>query len=295
MLEKECADARDICDIIEMEKSNDISDLEKAIEKIRPLLHVVEVQALFTGEFDHYDAIVNIQAGAGGTEAQDWTEILLRMMLRYCERKGYTTEIIDTSRGLEAGIKNVSFTVKGDKAYGNLRSESGVHRLVRISPFDADKARHTSFSQIEVIPDFGLVSDIVIEDKDIRIDVYRASGHGGQGVNTTDSAVRINHIPTGIVVTCQNERSQTQNKETAMNVLKSKLKILEYEKRRDRERGVRGERKSTEWGSQIRSYVLYPYQLVKDVRTGYETNDTEGVLNGKIEEFVEAYLKWDKV
>ncbi len=278
-----------------MEKSNDISDLEKAIEKIRPLLHVVEVQALFTGEFDHYDAIVNIQAGAGGTEAQDWTEILLRMMLRYCERKGYTTEIIDTSRGLEAGIKNVSFTVKGDKAYGNLRSESGVHRLVRISPFDADKARHTSFSQIEVIPDFGLVSDIVIEDKDIRIDVYRASGHGGQGVNTTDSAVRINHIPTGIVVTCQNERSQTQNKETAMNVLKSKLKILEYEKRRDRERGVRGERKSTEWGSQIRSYVLYPYQLVKDVRTGYETNDTEGVLNGKIEEFVEAYLKWDKV
>lgn len=251
----------------------------------------MEFLVLFDGKYDTANAVVAIHARAGGVDAQDWVEILLRMLMRFCENKGFAVKVLSESRGAEAGIKSIFFEVIGRYAYGYLKSENGVHRLVRISPFDAEKMRHTSFALVEIIPELEEVGDIEIKDEDLRIDVYRAGGHGGQSVNTTDSAVRIVHLPTGITVTCQNERSQRQNKETAMKVLKSKLHQY-YQTEIEEERQVlRGEFTEAAWGNQARSYVIHPYKMVKDHRTGYETSDTDSVLNGDLQPFVESYLK----
>lgn len=269
---------QNILDIFELSETND--ELEK-----------LEFQALLAGEYDLNNAIISLSAGAGGTEAQDWTEMLLRMYGRYADKKGYKFEILSQSDGEEAGIKSVTARVIGPYAYGYLSCEAGVHRLVRMSPFDADHARHTSFSLLEVVPELDDKGEVVIDQKDLKIDVYRAGGHGGQSVNTTDSAVRLTHIPSGLVVTCQNERSQLQNREMAMKVLKSRLILQAEEKRRKAERELKGEVESNEWGSQIRSYVLHPYQMVKDHRTEYETSNTQSVLDGEIEGFIEAFLR----
>lgn len=253
----------------------------------------LQKEALFSGEYDEMGAILSIHAGAGGTEAQDWAQMLERMYLRYCENKEFKATILNESSGDEAGIKSAEIEVGGFRAYGNLRAESGVHRLVRISPFDADKARHTSFALVEVVPAFDEVSDIEIDDKDLKIDVYRASGHGGQSVNTTDSAVRITHLPSKIVVAVQNERSQLQNKELALRILKSKLKIKALERKMQKERDLKGGHVSAEWGNQIRSYVLAPYQQVKDHRTGFESSNPDKVLGGNLDDFIVEFLKQD--
>ena len=271
----------------EVEVVTKTEELEKKFEKL-------EFLVLMNGKHDKLGAIVSIHAGSGGTEAQDWAEMLLRMVMRYCENKGWSTTMIDESRGSEAGIKSVTFRVEGRYAYGHLKSEHGTHRLVRISPFDAEQMRHTSFALIEVIPEVDTADAVTIDPKDLRIDTFMSGGKGGQSVNTTYSAVRIVHIPTGIVVQCQNERSQLQNKETAMKVLLSKLVKLQEEKEEEERLKLRGEYKSAEWGNQIRSYVLQPYKMVKDVRTRHETADTDAVLNGELDEFVEAYLRFIK-
>jgi len=253
-------------------------------------ISVLEKEAMFSGEHDAKNAILSIHAGAGGTEAQDWAEMLERMYLRYGEKKGWSSEVLDTTRGEEAGIKSAALALNGYNAYGHLKCEAGVHRLVRISPYDADKARHTSFALVEVIPDLGENAQVDIDDKDLRVDVYRSSGKGGQSVNTTDSAVRLTHIPSGTVVAVQNERSQLQNKERALKILKSKLFQLQLAERAQENAELRGEHKSAEWGNQIRSYVLQPYQQVKDHRTGYTSSDPVKVLGGHPDEFVEACL-----
>jgi peptide chain release factor 2 len=267
------------------------AEIRKNFEELKQRFSELEFFVLFSGKYDKNNAILAIHAGAGGTDAQDWTEMLLRMYLRFCEHHNLEARIIDESRGGEAGIKSVTLDVRGAYAYGWLRSEAGVHRLVRISPFDAEKMRHTSFALVEVLPELGELAEIKIDPKDLRVDTFLSSGHGGQSVQTTYSAVRITHLPTGIVVTCQNERSQTQNKETAMRVLRARLhQIFEIEREGEKQK-IRGEYKSAEWGNQARSYVLHPYKLVKDHRTKFETADVESVLDGKLEEFVEAYLK----
>lgn len=254
-------------------------------------LKELETEALYQGEFDDLNAILSIHAGAGGTEAQDWAEMLQRMYLRYAEKKGYKADILDQSKGEEAGIKSAEILISGLNAYGNLKCEAGVHRLVRISPYDADKARHTSFALVEVIPEFDEISDVIIDEKDLKIDVFRASGHGGQSVNTTDSAVRITHLPTKITVSCQNERSQMQNKEVAMKVLKMKVKKLEIDEKKKRERNILGDHTSAEWGNQIRSYVLQPYQQVKDHRTEFTSTNPNDILSGNLDGFIDACLK----
>jgi len=269
------------------------NDIEEKYAEYLKNFRSLEFFVLFSGKYDRNDAIFAIHAGAGGVEAQDWAEMLLRMILRYCEGKGFRTKVIDESRGQEAGIKSIVVEVSGNYAYGYLRSEAGVHRLVRISPYDAEKMRHTSFALVEVLPQIADDKDLEIKSEDLRIDVFRAGGHGGQSVNRTDSAVRITHIPSGIVVKCQNERSQHQNKDIAMRYLKAKLLKLEEERKGREMKEIRGEFHSAEWGSQIRSYVLQPYKLVKDHRTEYEENDPDAILNGNISGFVEAYLKWN--
>jgi peptide chain release factor 2 len=284
-------------DIFELAQSQDES-LEKEIEEQTLALEKefaeYEFYLLLNGPYDKSNAIVAIHSGSGGTEAQDWAAMLSRMLLRFCEKRGWQTRVVDESRGAEAGYKSIMFEVKGRYAYGYLKSEHGVHRLVRISPFDAEKMRHTSFALIEVLPELDDKIDIQIDPKDLRIDTFMSGGHGGQSVNTTYSAVRIVHIPTGISVQCQNERSQQQNKETAMKVLKAKLYKLEEEKKAKEKQELRGEYKSAEWGNQIRSYVLHPYHMVKDHRTEYENADPEGVLEGDLLPLSEAYLKWIK-
>lgn len=262
----------------------ELAENEDEIEKL-------ELGSLLSGKFDHNNAILTFGAGAGGTEAQDWAAMLLRMYTRWAEKRGYEYEILSVSEGEEAGIKSATLRIKGPYAYGYLSCEAGVHRLVRMSPFDADKARHTSFAMLEVVPELENLTDVEVDEKDLRVDVYRSSGKGGQGVNTTDSAVRLTHLPTGIVVTCQNERSQLQNKETALRILKGKLILIEEEKRKKEERELRGDLGTAEWGNQIRSYVLHPYQMIKDLRTEFETSDTQGVLDGEIDKFIEAYLR----
>ena len=249
------------------------------------------VNVLLVGEYDDSNVIVEIHPGAGGTESQDWADMLYRMYIRYAEKNGYKIQMIDYLEGDGAGLKSVSFMIKGKNAYGFMKSEKGVHRLVRISPFDSSGRRHTSFASVEVTPEITDTIDIVIEEKDIRIDTYRSSGAGGQNVNKTDSAVRMTHIPTGIVVTCQNERNQIQNRETAMNILKSRLYMLKQAEQKAKLSQIQGEQKNIEWGSQIRSYVFCPYTMVKDHRTNYEVVDVHGVLDGNLKEFMEAYLK----
>ena len=279
----------------ELEKENDDELEQEIVRKTEDLADIFKKQeflVFFNQKFDERGAIASISAGAGGTDAQDWAEMLERMLMRYCEAKGFRISSIDRQRGNEAGIKSSVFEVSGAYPYGWLKSEAGVHRLVRISPYDAEKMRHTSFALVDIIPDLGDLSDIVINDEDIRVDVFRSSGHGGQSVNTTDSAVRIVHNPSGIVVTCQNERTQQQNKATAMKILKSRLAKKQADERDQQERRIRGAVKSAQWGSQIRSYVLHPYKLVKDHRTGLETSDVDAVLAGCLDKFAESYVKW---
>ncbi len=267
-----------------------VAEIAANIEKLRQSVNALEIQLKLAGEFDRSNAIVAIHAGAGGTESCDWAEMLLRMYNRWAERKGFTVELLDILGGEEAGIKSATFLVKGEFAYGLLRSELGVHRLVRISPFDANKRRHTSFSSVDVIPEIDDNINIVIEDKDLRIDTYRASGHGGQYMNKTDSAVRVTHIPSGIVIACQVERSQIKNRATAMKLLKSRLYEAELDKKRKVTEKHYDEKGSIAWGSQIRSYVFMPYQLVKDHRTGIEVPQVDLVMDGEIDPFISAYL-----
>ena len=264
--------------------------IETELNDIEPKLNELKTLLLLDGPYDSLDAIVEIHPGAGGTESCDWASMLYRMYTRYFERKNYKYEVIDYQDGEEAGIKSVTMIVHGTNAYGYLKCEKGVHRLVRISPFDSNKRRHTSFASVDVSPVFDNSINIDIKDEDLKIDVYRSSGKGGQGVNTTDSAVRITHIPTKIVVTCQNERSQIKNKETAMNVLKNKLYKLELEKKEQEMKDIKGELSDINFGSQIRSYVMHPYSLVKDNRTNTETSDVKGVLDGDIDIFINDNL-----
>ncbi len=267
-------------------------EIKRDLEKLSRELEDLEFRHLLGGEHDSGNAILSINAGAGGTESCDWTSMLLRMFIRWAEEKKFSVQALDILDGEEAGIKNVTILVKGDFAYGYLKSEQGVHRLVRISPFDANKRRHTSFASVDVIPEIEDNIEIKIEDKDLRIDTYRSSGAGGQHVNVTDSAVRITHIPTGIVVSCQNERSQHQNKAVAMKVLRSRLYELEMKKKEEELAKLSGQKQEIAWGSQIRSYVLHPYLMVKDHRTGFETGNAQAVLDGRLDGFMEAYLKW---
>lgn len=254
----------------------------------------LEITLLLDEKFDKKNAIINIQSGSGGVEAQDWAEMLMRMIMRYSENKDWEVNLIEQTKGKEAGIKSATIQVKGDYAYGMLKSEDGTHRLVRISPFDSTGSRHTSFALIEAIPELEVDEGIDIDEGDLRIDTFMASKHGGQSVNTTDSAVRIVHEPTGITATCQNEKSQRRNKETAMKILRSRLEQRKKEKQQEKLEEVKGEYKSPEWGNQIRSYVLHPYNMVKDLRTEYESSDPEDVLDGNLDTFVENYLRWKK-
>lgn len=266
-------------------------DVIAAIEKLADVAHRAKFITLFRDPADNNGAFLFIQAGAGGTEAQDWAQMLARMYARWAERHGFTCDVIEEHPGDTAGIKNITYRITGERAYGWLKNEIGVHRLVRISPFNANGKRQTSFASVDVWPDVDDSVEIEINDKDLRIDTYRSSGAGGQHVNKTDSAVRITHIPTGVVVTCQNERSQIQNREMAMKMLRSKLYELEMQKRAEAENAALAAQKKIEWGSQIRNYVLYPYQLVKDVRTGVEKTDSSAVLDGDLDDFMIACLQ----
>ncbi len=266
------------------------TEIETSIVPLRDELDRLQEDALFSGEYDGGDALVTIHAGTGGTDAQDWAEMLLRMYLRWSQERGFQTEVLEASPGEEAGLKSATFTVKGENAYGIFKAERGVHRLVRLSPFDQAHRRHTSFAQVIVSPLLAEGVDLALDESDLRIDTYRASGAGGQHVNKTDSAVRITHIPTGIVVQCQNERSQSSNKQTALRILKSRLLEQEQERREEELARERGEAQDIGFGSQIRSYVLHPYQLVKDHRTDYETGNTQAVLDGALDDFVREYL-----
>ena len=267
--------------------------LSSEVESIEKEFNKFSIDVLLVGEYDDSNAIIDIHPGAGGTESQDWAEMLYRMYVRYAEQHDFKIQMIDYLEGDGAGLKSVSFMVKGKNVYGLLKSEKGVHRLVRISPFDASGRRHTSFASVEVTPEISNNIDITIDEKDLKIDTYRSSGAGGQNVNKTDSAVRMTHIPTGIVVTCQNERNQIKNRETALSILKSRLYLLKQEEQRKKISSIQGEQKNIEWGSQIRSYVFCPYTMVKDHRTNYETVDVKSVLDGNIDEFINAYLKYE--
>ena len=291
--EKVQKEVADLDELIEMagddeEMLGEVSDMVATLQKE---LDQLELVSFLSGELDHNNAYFSIHAGAGGTESCDWASILMRMYRRYFERCGWKDEVLDLQPGEEAGIKSVTLKVTGEFAYGYLKAERGVHRLVRISPFDSNARRHTSFSSVDLIPEISEDINVEIEEKDLRVDTYRSSGAGGQHVNTTDSAVRITHLPTGTVVCCQNERSQHKNRATAMNMLKARLYELELEKRRSTEDAIRGVKTDNGWGNQIRSYVLQPYQMVKDLRTEVETSNTAAVLDGDIQDFIEAYLK----
>ena len=301
VIEAELKAFDDIASLIEdaevlLDMATEASDAETAKEsdeKIKEAFAAIkteEVKRVLSGEHDHRNAIVELHPGAGGTEAQDWGEMLLRMYTRWCEERGFTPSIIDYQPGEEAGIKSVTFMVEGEYAFGYMKAESGVHRLVRISPYDAAKRRHTSFVAVFVYPEIEDIEDVEINETELRIDTYRAGGAGGQHVNKTDSAVRITHIPTGIVVQCQNERSQHKNKAVAMKVLASRLYELRVEEEEAKLAGLHKDKRKIEWGSQIRSYVLQPYRLVKDHRTGEETGDVDSVLDGHIDPFIEAFL-----
>lgn len=287
-LEGRVSDARELA---ELGDGSLAAELAPEIDALEKLVSQKELSTLLSGKFDKGDALLNINAGAGGTDSQDWSSMLMRMYLRWAEYSGYQTEVLDMTEGEEAGIKSVTIAVDGRYAYGYLKAENGVHRLVRLSPFDSNNRRHTSFTQVEVLPAVESDNDVHIEPGDIKIETFRAAGAGGQNVQKNDTAVRITHIPTGVVASCQNERSQTQNKENAMRVLRARL--LEIKRREEEEKmaKLRGEYQKAEWGSQIRSYVLHPYQMVKDHRTDYEVGNTQSVLDGDIDGFIEAYLR----
>jgi len=284
------AQVRDIVELLGMGDDSLLKEFDGQVSALEKELDILRKELLLNGEYDDHNAIVRLSAGAGGTDAQDWTEMLERMYLRWAEKSGMKTSIVERSTGEEAGIKSSVIEISGPYVYGKLRSEHGVHRLVRLSPFNSDNLRQTSFALVEVLPQIDRPDDVKIDDNDLKIDVYRAGGHGGQSVNTTDSAVRITHIPTNIVVAIQNERSQLQNRETAMKILRSKLAQLQLEQHAaDISELQAGE--SANWGSQIRNYVLHPYTLVKDTRTKYEDRDAQGVLDGKLQGFIESYLE----
>ncbi len=290
-LEKKVADLTTLTDISLAEEDHSLEDdISREIESIERSLEELEFQLQLGGQYDSRGAMLAIHAGAGGTESQDWAQMLLRMYLRWAERHSYETEVIETSPGEEAGIKSVLVEVRGNYAYGYLKSERGVHRLVRISPFDASHSRHTSFALVEVMPAVESEVDITIDPDDIKMETFRSSGPGGQHMQKTSSAVRLTHLPTGTVVTCQNERSQLRNRETAMRVLRSRLLEQELEKKAEEQTRLKGKHITAEWGNQIRSYVLQPYKKVKDHRTGYETSDTSAVLDGELDDLLKAYL-----
>ena len=289
---KKYQELEELCAMLSPQDKELLADLEKNTDNLLGELEKLEFKTIFSGEFDHGNAILSINAGAGGTESCDWVGMLFRMYSRWAERRGFILKTTDVLSGEEAGIKNITALIEGEYAYGYLKAERGVHRLVRISPFDANKRRHTSFASVDCIPEVSDSADIKLEEKDLRVDVYRSKGAGGQSVNTTDSAVRITHIPTGIVAQCPNERSQHQNKQTALKILKAR--IWEVERRKKEEELLKAygaEKKKIEWGSQIRSYVMHPYTMVKDHRTGRETGDVNKVMDGGIDEFIEAFLK----
>jgi peptide chain release factor 2 len=284
-----CEAALEILDEVDDEQlfqelENTLSELEKEIENAK-------LETLLSGKYDNYNAILTIHAGAGGTEAQDWADMLFRMYSMYAEKNAFKIKVLDVLDGEDAGIKSISFLVSGEYAYGYLKAEKGVHRLVRISPFDANSRRHTSFASVEVMPEIEDAPDIVIRPEDLKIDTYRSSGAGGQHINKTESAIRITHVPSGIVVACQTERSQVQNRETAMKMLYSKLVEKQELEELERLASIRGDVKKIEWGSQIRSYVFCPYTMVKDHRTNFETSDVQAVMNGEIQDFINEYLK----
>ena len=281
---------KELLDIIEQDEEG-YSDIETSVLKQKDEIEKLNLLLLLNGPYDSKDCILEIHSGAGGTEACDWANMIYRMYTRWCEAKGYKMELLDYQAGDEAGIKSVAIKVKGLNAYGYLKNEKGVHRLVRLSPFDSNNRRHTSFASVEVTPEIEVDNTIEVDEKDLKIDVYRSTGAGGQGVNTTDSAVRITHLPTKIVVTCQNERSQIQNKEQALKVLKSKLLIKKLEEQEKELQAVKGEQMNIEFGSQIRSYVMHPYSMVKDHRTNYETSNVSAVLDGDLDAFIESNLK----
>jgi peptide chain release factor 2 len=283
---------KDTLELAEMEDESLRADLEPEVVQLEADLARMEINTLLSGPYDKGNAILEISAGAGGTEAQDWAAMLERMYLRWSENHGYKAEILDTSDGEEAGIKSVTIAVDGQYVYGYLQAEKGVHRLVRLSPFDAAHRRHTSFAQVEVLPEVDTGSDeIIFAPDEIRIDIFKSSGAGGQNVQKNATAVRLLHVPTGIIVTCQNERSQMQNRENAMRVLKARLLEIKREQQEKQMAEIRGEYKKAEWGSQIRSYVLHPYQMVKDHRTEFEVGNAQGVLEGDLDGFIEAYLR----
>jgi peptide chain release factor 2 len=285
--------AQSIADVVEFSTMGDASlggELSKQLQAAQEQFGELKEELKFNGPYDDHDAILSIHAGAGGTDAQDWASMLLRMYVRYAEKEGWSITTIEESMGEEAGIKSVTLEVTGPFAYGKLRGEHGVHRLVRLSPFNAE-SRETSFAKVEITPKIGAPEELEIDDKDLKIDVYRSGGHGGQSVNTTDSAVRVTHLPTGIVVAIQNERSQLQNKETAMTILRSRLAQLQLEQHAEKVSELKGPNEQAAWGNQIRSYVLHPYKQIKDLRTRHETSDPESVLDGNLEPFVTAYLE----
>jgi len=287
-LEKQTADALELAQMndasVESELKNQHIQLEKDFSSLKRQLQ-------FSGPYDDSDAIISIHAGAGGTDAQDWAQMLLRMYVRWAEQQKCKVETIDQSSGDEAGLKSVTIEISGPFAYGKLQGEHGVHRLVRLSPFNSDNLRQTSFAKVEVLPKIDTAEKLELDEKELKIDVYRAGGHGGQSVNTTDSAVRITHLPTGITVAIQNERSQLQNRETAMTIIRSRLAQLQLEQHQQKLAGIKGPNQSAEWGNQIRSYVLHPYKQVKDLRSRYETSDAEGVLDGDLNPVIDAYLE----
>lgn len=282
--------------LIELKQLRDMKD-ESLSDEIKQQLKVLEKDyekleksLRFSGPYDDHDAVITLQAGAGGKDAQDWAQMLERMYLRWSEKSQFKTKLIDESRGEEAGIKSATIQITGENVYGKLRGEHGVHRLVRLSPFNSAHSRETSFAMVEILPEIDQPDEAKIDEKDLRIDVFRAGGHGGQSVNTTDSAVRITHIPTGVVVSIQNEKSQIQNRETAMKILRSRLVALQLEQQKEKISQLRGPNKETAWGNQIRNYVMHPYTLVKDSRSGYETNDVDSILGGELDELIEANL-----
>lgn len=279
----------------ELAAMNDASiqaDLQKQHRELEQTFDSLKVELQFSGPYDDHDVILQIHAGAGGTDAQDWAQMLLRMYVRWAESHGFVTHTVEQSTGEEAGIKSATLEIAGPYSYGKLRGEHGVHRLVRLSPFNADNLRQTSFAKVEVLPSIGEAQELEIDEKDLKIDVYRSGGHGGQSVNTTDSAVRITHLPTGITVAIQNERSQLQNKETALTILRGRLAQLQLEQHQEKLAELKGPNQSAEWGNQIRSYVLHPYKQVKDLRTKHESSDPDRVLDGDLDPFLQAYLEY---